>query len=907
MKKQENPYQLSDTELSGQFETDLQKGLSHAQVNERIKKFGFNKLPEKAEKSWLGVFISQFQSPLIYILLVAAAIIFFVGPHRLDALIITVVLLFNAIIGSIQEGRTRMILRSLKRFIKADTFVVRDGRRKLVEDVKLVPGDLILLQEGQRVPADARLIESNNLQIDEALLTGESLSVRKIDTPIEQELPVADQRNMIFKGTYILAGSGKAIVVATGVSTEIGTIAATVTRVDTDMPLKRELDRMSHWILLIILFLCLFLFFVGALTGRPLQELLVMLTALFICVVPEGLPVVLTLALVSGVYRMAKQGILVKRMQAVEGLGRVDVIAIDKTGTLTRNEMLVTHVVANGTVCTVTGRGYYKEGELFCDNKKIETVSSASPIGQIATACALLDSSQIDFDKKRELFTIKGDPTEAAMGVFAQKFGFSREKIEKAYKKLYEIPFDSRLQYHAGFYKKHESENEGVVFIIGSAERLMQRAQAQTIAPHMHEALNKLFDEGLRVLAIAKKRFSVKEFAKEHAQHGHDYFACCKKIIADDLELLGLVGIEDSVRPEVHDVVERVRDAGIQVIMVTGDHEKTALHVAKKVGIFISGDEVIDGPEFQKSSGDEFLKRLDKITVYSRMTPRDKFRIITLFHKQGKLVAMTGDGVNDVPPLVAADLGIAMGSIGTEVAKEAADMILLKDSFVNIINAIKQSRHIFYTLRRVVLYFFATNMGELLIVMAALLADLPLPITAAQILWLNLVTDGFLDVALSTEPQEEGLLQKSWLERKMRLVDAGLFGKMLYVAIPMAIGSLWIFLNYYKLDLKLARTMTLLTMAMFQWFNAWNCRSETKSIFQLGFWTNKWLLLATSTVLFLQILLIYAPFMQAIFDTVPLSLEQWGLILAVSSPIIIWEEIRKFFVRRWLCKIQEVA
>ncbi len=891
--KQNKPCLLSSEKVARLFKSDLVRGLSSAQANEYLQKYGPNKLPDAPEKSWFVVFISQFQNPLIYILLIAAAIIFLVGPHRTDAFIISVVLFFNALVGTIQEGRTRTIMHQLKRFIKTDTFVIRNGTRHLVEDALLVPGDIIFLQEGQRVPADARIIESNNIQIDEALLTGESLSVHKIDTPLGKEVPVADQRNMAFKGTYVLAGSGKALVTGTGLHTEIGSIAKTVVKIDTAMPLRRELDRMANWILFFILFVCVVLFFVGAFTGKPLQELLVMLTALFICVVPEGLPVVLTFALVSGVYRMAKQGILVKRMQAVEGLGRVDVIAVDKTGTLTRNEMIVSRLVTPHADYTITGRGYYVEGDIFKNGQK--TTLSGDVSGQeIACACALLDTAQLEFNVKTELFSLKGDPTEAAMGVFARKMGVEKDALEQEYKKLYEIPFDSRLQYHAGFFQKNA---EGIAFVIGSAEALVQRAGKRPVA--LDAVLARLLDEGLRVVAVAQKSFHVSTFLAEHEKN-HDSFACCKNFIDNGLELLGFVGIQDAVRQEVRDVVAQVRAAGIRVIMVTGDHQKTALYVAKKVGIFDAGDQTVDGPELANLSDEDLLGRLDKITVYSRMTPRDKFRIITLFHKKKKLIAMTGDGINDVPPLVAADLGIAMGSIGTEIAKEAADLILLQDSFITIVEAIKQSRHIFYTLRRVVLYFFATNLGELLIVVFSLLANLPLPITAAQILWLNLVTDGFLDVALSTENPEPNLLsKKGWLGHKMRLVDRNLIGKMLYVALPMGIGSLWVFSQYYQENIALAQTMTLLTMAMFQWFNAWNCRSEDRSLFQLGLFSNKWLLGATLFVLVLQGFLLYTPALRAIFMTVPLSAAQWGVVLAVSSPIILLEEIRKFIVRRW--------
>jgi Ca2+-transporting ATPase len=506
----------------------------------------------------------------------------------------------------------------------------------------------------------------------------------------------------------------------------------------------------------------------------------------------------------------------------------------------------------------------------------------------------LLDTAQLEFNSQTGLFSLKGDPTEAAMGVFAQKMGFHKEVLEQEYKKLYEIPFDSRLQYHAGFFQKGP---EGIAFVIGSAELLAHRAHETS--PSLKVALEHMLNNGLRVLAIAKKSFSLEKFFAEHAQK-HDSFSCCKHFIEKDLELLGFVGIEDAVRPDVRSVVEQVRAAGIRVIMVTGDHKKTALFVAKKVGLFKSGDLCVDGAEFAHMADEEVLEKLEQITVYSRMTPRDKFRIVTLYHKKKKLVAMTGDGINDVPPLVAADLGIAMGSIGTEIAKEAADLILLQDSFVTIVDAIKQSRHIFYTLRRVVLYFFATNMGELLIVVFALLANLPLPITAVQILWLNLVTDGFLDVALSTEKPEPDLLyKKGWHGHHMRLVDRNLLAKMVFVAILMGIGSIWVFSWYYAQNLALAQTMTLLTMAMFQWFNAWNCRSESKSLFQIGVFSNRWFLAETVGVLVLQFFLIYNPFMRSIFYTVPLTAAQWGLIVAVSSPIILLEEVRKLFARHW--------
>ncbi len=884
------PYQQAIQSVATQFKTNVQTGLSEQEAKDRLRTYGPNTLPEPPRETVFSIFINQFKNPLIYILLIAAALIFFVGEDRLDAFIISVVIFFNAIIGTIQEGRTKNIVASLKRFIKTKSVVIRNSEHQIIEDKDLVVGDLIVLQEGERVPADARIIEANNVQVDEAVLTGESQPIVKTTQAIEQEMLVADRINMVFKGTYVLTGSGKAIVVATGTHTEIGALQRTIEEIETDIPLRKELDYLSYLILLFILGACLFLLVLGLVIGRPVQELLVMLTALFICVVPEGLPVVLTLVLVSGAYRMARKNVLVKNLQGVEGLGRTDVIVVDKTGTLTRNEMIVSAVFADHDRYRITGQGYHVQGDIFRDGTKIEAVEPGSATDYIGIASSLLNTAEINFIPKLGLFEIKGDPTEAALFVLSRKLGLQREQLERQYRKLYEIPFDSVLKYHAGFY---EYNGQGIAYIIGSPEVVMERSD--TVDQSAKDSFAHMLDEGLRVVAVGMKKIPLSAMPKEKDPRAVQ--DACKQLLERDIAFLGLCGIQDSIRPEVRSMIEQARAAGLKIIMATGDHKKTAEYVAKQAGIYQEGDEIVDGVTFGQLTDDELLKRLDKITVYARVAPEAKVRIIDLFHRQGVIVAMTGDGVNDVPSLLAADLGIAMGGIGTEVAKQAADLILLDDSFVNIINAIKEGRHIFYTLRRVILYFFSTNMGEILIVLFALLVNLPLPLTAAQILWLNLVTDGFLDVGLSMEPQEPGLLARR-SGRKPQLVDRDLLGKMMFMAVPMGVGSLGIFWWYYAGDIVYARTMTLVTMAMFQWFNAWNCRSEQRSLFQLGFFANKWLIVATLFVLSLQFALLHVPAMQYIFKTMPLSAQDWAVIVLVSAPIILFEEVRKYIVRR---------
>lgn len=886
-------------DLSKIYQTDAVKGLSSQEAIKRLHKHGHNLLSEAKPQTWTQVFMSQFQNPLIYMLLVAALIIFFVGEDKLDAFIIAGVLLFNAIIGTVQEGRTRSILESLKKFIKTTTIVIRDGKKQLLDDSQLTVGDIILLQEGERIPADAYVIRSSHLQLDESILTGESAAIYKSEDylPADPHVITKDDRaSIVYKGTYVLSGSGRALVFAVGAETEIGKIHIEVEELDTHMPLKKEIDRLSHWILIGVILVCGALFVMGLLVGQPLRELLVMLTALFICVVPEGLPVVMTLVLVTGIYRMAKQQVLVKHMQAVEGLGRADVIAVDKTGTLTRNELMVNKIVSHDMVCVISGQGYFAQGKIVCNGQQIERLLPGDILEEVAIASILLNSTEVTYQESRHSFDIKGDPIEAAMYICAQKLGVDEKRINNEYKKIYEIPFDPTLQYHAGFF---DHGDQGVLFVVGAPELVL--SLSGNVRQSDRDSLVILLRDGLRVVAVASKTFDKNLFnAHEKQLSAHDI---AKQIFGEgQLRLHALVGIQDSIRAEVPEMVKKAQDAGLKVIMITGDHRDTAEYVAKQVGILQKGNKVLVGDQLRTLSDEELLSTIDDVTVYARLMPHEKTRLISLFHAKNRIIAMTGDGINDAPALVAADLGIAMGGIGTEVAKKAADIILLGDSFANIIAAIQEGRHIFYTLKRVILYFFATNMGEVLIILFALMVNamgvyFPLPLTAAQILWLNLVTDGFLDISLSMEPQEQDLLHCAWLKKRVHLVDGLLIAKMFFYALPMAIGSLLIFFYYYQTDLELARTMTLVCMAMFQWFNVWNCRSNDKSLLTIGFLSNRWLVLATTFVLCLQMLLVYAPFMQYVFKTVPLTLWQWEVIIMVTFPIVICDEIRKAFVR----------
>ena len=881
--------QQNITMLVRELDTSLEQGLTHQKVSQLLSQYGYNELPSPTEPSLIATFLGQFKNPLIYILLIAAVLVYLVAHDLVDALVISVVLICNAILGTIQEVKTRKLVNSLRQFTNTTALVLREGKTEVIQETELVPGDIMILQAGQRVAADGRIIESHTLTIDEAVLTGESVPAYKQAAYKNESTTLPN--NMVFKGTYVFAGTARVLVTATGLKTQLGSIAQR-TQENTPSPLEQELYRLSYVILLVITVICSGVFLIGLASTISTRELIIMITALFVGVVPEGLPLVLTLVLVRGVVQLAREKVLVRNIQSVEGLGRVQIIAVDKTGTLTRNEMMVTQVATAKGVYHVTGTGYSSQGELFFNDHKIDSAQHPDVV-RMAITIAQLNNTYIVYLPEQGLYDIKGDPTEAAMWVFAQKV--TESTLDKVQDPILEIPFDSKHRYHALFY---QHKGRITALVSGSPELLLARAHNST--PHFKQVLQDFFDQGLRVVGIATKEIDGSAMPKpalEHKQWFHEQ-------LLSGLEVIGFCGMNDAIRTEVKPVIEQTRAAGIQVIMITGDHQKTAQVVAQAVGIFKPGDEVLDGEQLRAKSDEQLQVLFDRVTVVSRCLPDDKVRIVKLLQRQGKLVAMTGDGVNDAPSLMAADVGIAMGRIGTQVAKQAADLVLLEDSFSYLIGAIAYARYLFATLRRVIWYFFSTNLAEVLIVLFSLAISVItgspaiLPLTAAQLLWLNLVTDGFLDAALTVEPYEQTRLAPQTGSRA-RLVTMGLMAKVLYAAIVMAVGSLSLFWYYMPFGPGYARSVALLTMAMFQWFNAWNCRSETKSLTQLGLGTNRWLIAATLLVFILQVAQFNVPWMQHVFKAEPLPMSTWLVCAGMASSIIFFEEMRKAVVRRW--------
>ncbi|OGG68789.1 hypothetical protein A3E65_02170 [Candidatus Kaiserbacteria bacterium RIFCSPHIGHO2_12_FULL_56_13] len=864
------------------------QGLTEALVKERLAVHGPNVLPEKPPPPLAAVFISQFQSPLIYLLLAASGALFLLGEAA-DSAIIFAILIFNAVVGTIQEGRAAHTLRSLKTFVETSATVVRESTERIISDRDVAPGDIIVLQEGERISADARITLANTLKVDESSFTGESTPVHKVTEALaDPEAPASEQRNMVFKGTFVLAGSGKAVVVATGSETVIGRIAEQVLLVDTETPLKANIRHLARAVIVVVATVVTLLFWIGLSLGNSFSTMFGVAVSLAVSIIPEGLPIVMTVVLATGVWRMGKRHVLVKKLQAIEALGQARMIAVDKTGTITKNEQVIRRVWTPNGLFEVGGEGYEPAGAVSIEDT-IVSAANHEDLLALGRAAALLAAARTSYLEDEKRWRISGDPTEAALLVFAQKLGFHKDELVHELPLVAEIPFDYALRYHATVHKGAEGN---VLTVGGAPEEVLalctttyEGGKSRPFSVHgrvdAEAAFAAFSHQGLRVIALATRTYHLASIRPEAVM---------------SLTLLGLVGMKDALRAEVGEAMTRTKEAGIRVVMITGDHRLTAVAIAKEAGIYHAGDTVLTGDEIGPLSDVGLANALGGVSVFARVTPEHKLRIINAYRARGEIVAMTGDGVNDAPPLVAADLGVAMGKVGTEVAKEAADIVLLDDNFGSIVSAVEEGRSIYITIKKVVLYLFSTSAGEALMIIAALLAGYPLPLLAAQIIWLNFVTDGFLDVALAMEPKESNLLRGHFERPKKYLVDTMMLSRMALMALPMVAGTLYLFDRAYGSDIAYGSTMALTTLAVFQWFNAWNCRSTRASILH-DIAGNKFLIGATAIVILLQFLAVYHPWLQVILHTVPLSLNDWLIIVPVAASIVVVEELRKLLHR----------
>lgn len=884
-------YSRTIEDIAGSLQSDIGNGLHKKDVSAKRSLYGENVIPEGKSRNLFLIFLDQFKSPLVYILLVACIIVFWIREY-VDAGIILGVIFLNSLIGTIQEGRAEKTLQALKHFIETEATVIRDGEEIIIPDKDIVPGDIVMLREGDKVPADARIIEFTHFKVDEAALTGESGAVEKSNVLMDgKNVSPSDTKNMIFRGTNVVSGTCQAIVVETGLDTELGKISSAIAAIDTEIPLKKDIRNFSKLLVVGILGALTLLFGFGIFLGQPLGNMFITVVSLAVSIVPEGLPAVLTIVLARGMFRMAKQNALVKRLQAIEALGQARIIAVDKTGTLTRNEMVVRRLFVSDSFFDISGVGYEPKGNVLKDGKKPDDIWMQEVFFAARTAASGIEAHAVFSDTTKTWKTF-GDPTEVALSVFGEKLGFPKKRVDEEDAVFVDIPFDHETKYHAVF--RERKDGSQFVIIIGAPETVLslcknirkngtQELFTEKEMQKIEEAIRILSSDGMRILAAAAYEIPKGEKEKN-----------VKNI--DDFSLVALYGIEDSLRENVRDSVRQVIQAGIRVVMITGDHKLTAIAIAKDAGIYKEGDEVLIGEDIRTLSKDELREKLPRTSVFARVTPEHKLLIIQAYRDIGEIVAMTGDGVNDAPSLVAADLGVSMGRTGTEVAKEASDIIILDDNIATMVAAVEEGRNIFKTVQRVILYLFSTNFAELLVILSALAIGFPLPILPAQILWLNLVTDGFLDVSLAMEPKEKGLLSKKFVRSK-NIFTKAMFLRSFIMAVPMVIGTLFLFSRVFHIDITKGMTMALTSLAVFQWFNAWNCRTEKKSIFSSHPFSNPYLVFGTIASIGFQLLAVYTPFFQKILKTTALSLADWGIIVLIGLSVIVVEEMRKIFVR----------
>lgn len=873
-------------------------GLPRDEAARRLAEHGPNTLPEAERRPLWRVFARQFASPLIYILFVAAVIALAMG-HRSDAAVILVVVFVNAFIGTFQEGRAERSMEALRRLSTLKVRVVRGGKEEIIEAHELVPGDLVLLAAGDAVGADARLLEAAALESAEAALTGESLPVPKHPDPLPEDASLADRRNMVYSGTHIAAGRGKALVVATGLATEVGQIAKlTTAAVDPKTPLELRIQQFGRYLVGASVAIFIIVVAFGLLRGMPFLEILMVAISQMVSMVPEGLPVAMTIALAVGMQRMAKGGAIVRRLSAVETLGSTSVICTDKTGTLTKNEMTVTALwLPGGRQIEITGAGYAPEGKLL--EQSSELAANDDPgLRPLLEAVALCNDAQlVPPDDSDPRWRTLGDPTEAALLTLTLKGCLELDVLRREWPRRAEIPFDSGSKMMATQHG-HVGQADRV-FIKGAPEVVLElcgRARAGTELRPLDDGVRKqtlaaaeiLASQALRCLAVAEADRTEMDPAGGFAQ------------FQGQATFLGLVGQMDPPRDEVKTAVAECRAAGIRPVMVTGDHKITGLAIARTLGIAREGDLAVDGRELEKMPEEELRANLDRISVFARVHPAQKLRIVEAFQSQRRVVAMTGDGVNDAPALATADVGVAMGITGTEVAKGAAKIVITDDNFATIVSAVEEGRLVYRNLKKVILFLFATSIDEVIVLLLALFCGYPLPLAAVQILWVNIVTEGVLTVNLVLEGPEGDEMSRPAIPASEPLVDRLMWQRMavMVTASVAAVFGFFVWRNSTGAPFELVRSETFTVLVVCQWFNVLNCRSELKSALNWGIMKNYWLLGGILLGNLLQLLVIYTEPMNRIFHTVPIPLADFFLIGAVASVVLWAEEARKFFARR---------
>jgi len=892
-------YQKSIDEVCSELGTDPGRGLSSQEAKARLEKYGPNELAQQKGPSIFQMFLEQLKDYMVIILLIASVISIFVGEIT-DSLIIIAIVIINACLGVYQEYRASQALEALKKLSAPNAKVLRDGEPVTIPSRELVPGDVVILETGDYMPADLRLLSTVNLKVEEAALTGESVPVEKhADARLDDEVALGDQKNSGFMGTVITYGRGTGVVTATGMNTVIGGIAAMIQEAEEeDTPLQKKLKQMGKLLGTGCLVICALVFVLGLLRGEEALGMFMTAISLAVAAIPEGLPAVVTIVLAIGMQRLVKKNAIMKKLHAVETLGGTTVICSDKTGTLTQNQMTIVKMYVPGREISVEGEGYKPVGNMY-EGGKVLNLEQEPAVRRLLEVQALCNDARLEQSAgaAAEEWRIIGDPTEGAMIVAAAKAGIKREEINGSYPRINEIPFDSERKLMTTFH----STGEGAILACtkGAPDILIERCTKIMRSDGTIEAIteedkktaleenHKLASEALRVLAMAFRQVdSVKDMPTSEEYER-------------DLVFCGLVGMIDPPRPEAIEAVKVCKTAGIRVVMITGDYKDTAAAIAKQLGIIEDSDQVLDGTALNRLSDEEFAEAVKTVNVYARVSPEHKVKIVQTIKKHGNIAAMTGDGVNDAPALKRADIGIAMGITGTDVTKESADMIITDDNFASIVSAVEEGRVIFSNIRKFVFFLMSCNVGEVLIIFISMLLGWPIPLLPIHLLWVNLLTDAFPALALGTEKMEPGLMQQKPRDPNASIIDRSMIVSIIVQSCVMTAAILASFyIGWTSGGEELGRTYALMTMCLSEILRAYTCRSEKHTAFKLGFFGNSKLNLATVGCIILLVLIAVVPALREVFSLAKLSIFDWDWIVGLSILPFIFGELTKVIKNR---------
>lgn len=879
MQKEDRPWHaLEVDEVRTHVETDLESGLTTESVTSRQDEFGKNVLPEKEKTPEIIKFLRQFNDVLVYVLLAAAVVTGFLGEY-IDTIVIVLVVTIIGVVGYLQENKAEEALEGIKKLLETKATVVRNGKQSEIDSSDLVVGDVLVLAAGDKVPADARVVQAEKFKVEESALTGEATTVEKKSDVVKEESVLADRKNMVYSGTSVATGSAKAIVTAIGEGTELGQINASISEVQTvKTPLIRQTTKFGQTVSIAILIISVVIYAFGYfLRDYEPVELMLTTIGLAVAAIPEGLPAVISIILALGVRNMAEQKAIVRSLPSVETLGAVSVICTDKTGTLTKNEMTVKQIVTANHDIEVSGSGYAPNGDLELNGQPFDLDDDESMIDLLTVGKTCNDAQLNEEDGD---WVINGDPTEACLLTVAEK---AERPIERL-KVISKIPFDSEYKYMATLV---DYKGERMIFVKGAPDRLFDMASSEDFKQdYWDEKRKEIADRGQRVLGAGLKRVDSSKASIDHED------------VEDGLTFLGLFGIVDPPRQEAIDAVAACRDAGIRIKMITGDHKDTAVAIAKELGMEVEG--ALEGRELTEMTDEEIKEASVHNDVFARTSPNDKLRLVKGLQENGLITSMTGDGVNDAPALKRADIGVAMGIKGTEVAKEASQMVLVDDNFKTIYNAVREGRRVYDNLKKTILFLLPTNGGQALLVAMSILLGAAAPLSPVQILWVNMVVAITLSLAIAFEPLEESTMKRPPRPANVPLLSRYYIFRVTFVSIIIGGGSLWInyMLGDFDYSTEKLQTITLNAIVMAQLFHLYNCRTELAPAFNRHFFDNKIAFLVSALLIALQLFITYVPFMHTLFGTAPLTWEDWIYPVAFGAVVFIIVEIEKAISRR---------